>query len=102
MTVRTKLPNLPTSIFTTMSVLAREQGAINLSQGFPNFEPDPKLIELVARAMRDGYNQYAPMAGIYSLRDVISEKIYTLYDRKYDRDLRLRVIFSVVECVDLF
>ncbi len=99
MTVRTKLPNLPSSIFTTLSVLAREHGAINLSQGFPNFEPDPKLIELVARAMRDGYNQYAPMAGIYSLRDVISEKIYTLYDRKYDPESEITVTAGATQAI---
>ena len=58
-----KLPNVPTSIFTVMSKMASEYGALNLSQGFPNFESDPVLIEVVSKAMKDGFNQYAPMQG---------------------------------------
>ena len=96
---RTKLPDLPESIFTTMSVMAREQNAINLSQGFPNFEPDPQLIELAAKAMREGYNQYAPMAGIYSLREVISEKIFELYGKKYHPESEITVTAGATQAI---
>ena len=82
--IPTKLNNITTSIFTVMSELAQEHGAINLAQGFPNFESDPLLIELVAKAMRDGYNQYAPMAGDIGLRKIISNKTESLYLKKYN------------------
>lgn len=82
-TLISKLPNCPSSIFTIIGKMAREHNALNLSQGFPNFETDPQLIELVSEAMRKGANQYAPMEGIYSLREVISTKIEQLYGRRY-------------------
>jgi methionine aminotransferase len=82
--IPTKLNNITTSIFTVMSELAQEHGAINLAQGFPNFDSDPLLIELVAKAMRDGYNQYAPMAGDIGLRKIISNKTESLYLKKYN------------------
>ena len=67
-----------------MSALATEHGAINLSQGFPDFNCSPKLIELVHHYMKRGDNQYAPMQGIISLRERIAEKVESLYNRKYD------------------
>ena len=82
--MRTKLPEIGPSIFSVMSGMATECNAINLSQGFPDFPTDPDLIELVAQAMRDGYNQYAPLAGIYSLRERIGAMIYSLHGRQYD------------------
>ena len=97
--LRTKLPNLPESIFTTMSVLAKEEGAINLSQGFPNFEPDPELMSLAAKAMKEGYNQYAPMGGIYSLREVISEKIHALYGRFYQPQSEITVTVGATQAI---
>lgn len=97
--LRTKLPDLATSIFTTMSVLAREQGAINLSQGFPNFDPDPHLLELVSKAMRDGYNQYAPMGGIYSLREAIAQKIENLYGRVYHPQSEITVTVGATQAI---
>jgi methionine aminotransferase len=78
-----KLPQTGTTIFTVMSALAAEHKAINLSQGFPDFESDAQLIDLVSDAMKKGYNQYAPMAGVLKLREVISEKIETLYGAAY-------------------
>lgn len=63
MNIQSRLPDIGTSIFTVMSKMALEHGAINLSQGFPDFPIDPKLIDLVSKAMRDGHNQYAPNAG---------------------------------------
>ena len=78
-----KLPNIETNIFTVMGALATKYDALNLSQGFPNFKSDPKLIELVSQAMRDGYNQYAPMAGIFELREQIAKKYDLLYQSTY-------------------
>ncbi|MBC7827456.1 MAG: aminotransferase class I/II-fold pyridoxal phosphate-dependent enzyme [Chitinophagaceae bacterium] len=78
-TIQSKLPQVGTSIFTVMSALATETGAINLGQGFPDFPMNAQLISLVNRAMKDGYNQYAPMPGWMPLRESIAEKIYLLY-----------------------
>ncbi|MGI9546779.1 MAG: methionine aminotransferase [Flavobacteriaceae bacterium] len=97
--IRTKLPGLAPSIFTTMSILARERGAINLSQGFPNFSPDPRLLELVSKAMNDGYNQYAPLGGIYSLRETISEKILALYGREYHSQSEITVTAGATQAI---
>ena len=79
-----KLPHVGTTIFTTMSALAQEVGAVNLGQGFPDFACDPGLIDMMNEAMRAGYNQYPPMAGIFPLRERVSEKVATLYNRRYD------------------
>lgn len=82
--LNSKLPDEGISIFTKMSQLAAEYGAVNLSQGFPNFETDVRLHELVYQAMRQGYNQYAPLAGIPELREQIVGKIENLHKKKYD------------------
>ncbi len=82
--MRSKLPNTQVSIFSQMSALAHKHGALNLSQGFPNFKSDPLLLDLVTKAMKDGYNQYAPMPGDLGLREVICNKIHTLYNNKFD------------------
>lgn len=79
MNFQSKLPNVGTTIFTVMSGLATKLNAINLGQGFPDFPMDAELVELVARAMRDGYNQYAPMPGLPALLETLSEKIQFLY-----------------------
>ena len=79
-----KLPNVNASIFSVMSALANEHQAINLSQGFPNFKTDKKLIKLVSKAMKAGKNQYAPMAGIPELRKAIAEKYEYLYGSSYN------------------
>jgi methionine aminotransferase len=78
-TLTSKLPHTGTSIFTTMSALANEYNAINLGQGFPDFPMDEKLSALAQKAMADGHNQYAPMAGYMPLREAISNKINFLY-----------------------
>ena len=80
----TKLASAGVTIFSAMSSLAEELGAINLGQGFPDFNTAPELIETVARCMRDGYNQYAPMHGVLALREALSRKVETLYGRRYD------------------
>ena len=78
-----KLPHVGTTIFTTMSALAQEVDAVNLGQGFPDFECDPRLIDMMNDAMRAGHNQYPPMAGILPLREMVAEKVATLYHRRY-------------------
>ncbi len=82
MLINSKLPSVGTTIFTVMSGLATKMGAINLGQGFPDFPMDPELVELVAKAMRDGFNQYAPMPGHPPLLESIAEKIESLYKHK--------------------
>ena len=94
-----KLHNLPTSIFTIMSKLAAEHNAINISQGFPDFDADPVLVELVAEAMRSGYNQYAPMAGIYSFREAICHKIEALYGASYHPESEVTVTSGATEAI---
>ncbi len=79
-----RLPQVGTTIFTVMSALAQERNAINLGQGFPDFEGDPALVDHVALAMREGLNQYPPMTGVPLLRERVSEKIQALYGRRYD------------------
>ena len=77
--LQSKLPNVGETIFTSMSVLAQEYGAINLGQGFPDFGMNEELIELVNRAMKDGHNQYAHRNGYFKLREAIAEKVADLY-----------------------
>lgn len=79
MLLTSKLPATGTSIFSVMTALAQEHNAINLAQGFPDFSSSPLLIELVAKYMREGYNQYAPMPGVPALRTRIGEKLEALY-----------------------
>jgi methionine aminotransferase len=89
--VVSKLPQMGTTIFTVMSALASELGAVNLSQGFPDYETSPELIELVNRAMKNGYNQYAPMAGVMMLREEISKKTEKLYGAYYNPDTEITI-----------
>lgn len=79
-----KLPVTGTTIFTVMSELATQHSALNLAQGFPEFEPDPRLIELVGDYMQRGCNQYAPMTGVEALRVAIADKVRSLYTRSVD------------------
>ena len=86
-----KLPHVGTTIFTKMTMLANEQQALNLSQGFPDFETDPKLVQLVSKAMEQGHNQYAPMIGAQTLRDTIAKKYREVYDVSVDATTELTV-----------
>ncbi|CCH01076.1 aminotransferase class I and II [Fibrella aestuarina BUZ 2] len=97
--MQSKLPNVGTTIFTVMSKLAAEVGALNLSQGFPSFAADPALIELVAQAMRDGHNQYAPMPGVASLREAIALKTNTLYGSHYHPDHEVTITSGATEAL---
>jgi methionine transaminase len=86
-----KLPHVGATIFSVMSALATEHGAINLSQGFPNFEVDEQLIALIHQKMKEGFNQYAPMQGVAILREVLCEKIEKLYQAKYHPDKEITI-----------
>ena len=79
-----RLPAVGTTIFTVMSALAQEVGAVNLGQGFPDFDCDPRLVDAVADAMRAGHNQYPPMTGVPALREAVAAKIERLYGARYD------------------
>jgi len=82
--IQSKLPQVGTTIFTVMSALAAEHKAVNLGQGFPDFEMSESLMALVDKAMKDGYNQYAPMPGWMPLRESIAEKVQFLYGNELD------------------
>ncbi len=84
--MQSKLPHIGTTIFTQMSMLAAEQNAVNLGQGFPGFSIDMHLGELVSKYIRKGYNQYAPMQGVSELRQNISTKIENAYGHRYDHN----------------
>lgn len=94
-----KLPAGGVSIFAVMTRLATELGAINLSQGFPDFDCDPALVETVARYMRAGHNQYAPMPGVLALREALAVKIERLYGRRYDPATEITVTTGATEAL---
>ena len=94
-----KLPDVGTTIFTVMSKLAHQEGAINLAQGFPGFDSDPKLQQLVTKAMSDEYNQYAPMPGVYGLREQIANKINTLYGSDYHPESEVTVTAGATQAI---
>ena len=97
--LRSKLPSVGTTIFTVMSKLAADLGAINLSQGFPDFDCDPELIDAVARHMRAGRNQYAPMQGVLPLREAIAAKYERFHHRRYDPDSEVTVTSGGTEAL---
>jgi methionine aminotransferase len=97
--VRSKLPSSGVSIFAVMTRLANEHGAINLSQGFPDYAPSSDLVEAVARAMREGHNQYAPMPGVLALREALAMKIERLYGRRYDPATEITITTGATECL---
>ncbi|GAA4333604.1 pyridoxal phosphate-dependent aminotransferase [Mucilaginibacter gynuensis] len=86
-----KLPQTGTTIFTTMSALANEVGAINLSQGFPDYECSAELTDLVNAAMKQGHNQYAPMGGVMSLREQLAIKTEKLYGAVYNPETEITI-----------
>ncbi|MFZ6850042.1 pyridoxal phosphate-dependent aminotransferase [Undibacterium sp. RuRC25W] len=95
----TKLPDVGTTIFTVMSTLATEHRAVNLGQGFPDFDCDPRLIDAVTHAMKQGFNQYPPMAGIATLREAISAKITSLYGHHYDPSSEITVTAGATQAI---
>lgn len=97
--VLTKLPAVGTTIFTVMSALAAEKNAVNLGQGFPDFNCDPKLLQAVTDAMAAGHNQYPPMPGILPLREAIADKIETLYGHRYDPQSEITVTAGATQAI---
>ncbi len=94
-----RLPWAGTTIFTVMSTLAARHGAINLGQGFPDFDCDPGLQQRVAEAMQAGHNQYAPMPGVPALREAIAVKVAALYGRAYDPESEITVTAGATQAI---
>jgi len=99
MHIKSKLPQTETSIFAVMSGLANEYGAINLSQGFPDFPVSRELIDMIHRYMLAGKNQYAPMPGVPELRQAIADKIFKLYGRKINPDTEITVTAGATQAL---
>jgi methionine aminotransferase len=97
--LQTRLPKVGTNIFTVMSALATEHQAVNLGQGFPDFDCDPALVEDVAGAMRGGLNQYPPMPGALPLREAVARKIETLYGRRYDPGTEITITAGATQAI---
>jgi methionine transaminase len=94
-----RLPRVGTTIFTVMSALATEHGAVNLGQGFPDFDCDPRLVDAVDAAMRAGFNQYPPMTGVPALRDAIAAKMAALYGRSCDPATEITVTAGATQAI---
>ncbi|MCX5541839.1 pyridoxal phosphate-dependent aminotransferase [Paraburkholderia sp. CNPSo 3076] len=94
-----RLPNVGTTIFTVMSALAAEKGAVNLGQGFPDFDCDARIVDAVAQAMRESHNQYPPMTGIAALREAIADKIEHVYGRRYDANSEITVTAGATQAL---
>lgn len=94
-----RLPNVGTTVFTCMSNLAAQHEAVNLGQGFPDFECDPRLVDAVTRAMKEGQNQYPPMSGVPALRENIAAKIESLYGRLYDPATEITVSAGATQAI---
>lgn len=99
MEIRSRLPDVGTTIFTIMSKMAQDYNAINLSQGFPDFEIDPQLVELVHQYMLAGHHQYAPMPGVFPLRKAISEIISKTYNHTVDPEAEITITAGATEAI---
>ena len=97
--IESRLPHVGTTIFTVMSALAQETGAVNLGQGFPDFDCDPVLLGQVGDAMREGLNQYPPMAGVALLRERTADKIAALYGRRYDAASEITITAGATQAI---
>ena len=98
-TFASRLPKVGTTIFTVMSALAQETGAVNLGQGFPDFDCDPALLDHVTDAMREGLNQYPPMPGVPLLRERVADKIAALYGRRYDPAAEITITAGATQAI---
>lgn len=98
-TLHSKLPSVGTTIFTVMSQLAAEHGAVNLGQGFPDFDCDPLLVQAVTHAMEQGHNQYPPMAGVPALRQAVADKIAALYGHTYDASSEITITAGATQAI---
>ena len=97
--LQSRLPRVGTTIFTLMSALAQQHGAVNLGQGFPDFDCDPRLVDAVNRAMRQGLNQYPPMTGVPALREAIVRKVESLHGRAYDAASEVTVTAGATQAI---
>jgi methionine aminotransferase len=97
--LQSRLPAVGTTVFTRMSALAIEHGAVNLGQGFPDFGCDPRLLDMVDEAMRAGHNQYAPMAGSPALREAVAAKIARLYGHAYDVNAEITITAGATQAL---
>lgn len=97
--VSSRLPHVGTTIFTVMSALAQEHGAVNLSQGFPDFDAPAELLALLDQHARAGHNQYAPMAGVPLLREAIAAKVQSLYGLAYSPDTEVTVTAGATQAI---
>ena len=97
--LQSRLPQVGTTIFTVMSALAAKHGAVNLGQGFPDFDCDPALLDLVNGAMREGLNQYPPMTGVEPLREAVSKKVEALYGHRYDPNAEVTITAGATQAI---
>jgi methionine aminotransferase len=97
--IQTKLPAVGTTIFTVMSALAAEKGAVNLGQGFPDFDCDPQLVRAVSDAMARGLNQYPPMTGVPALREAVAAKIASMYGHRYDAAAEITITAGATQAI---
>ena len=97
--LHTKLPKVGTTIFTVMSALAAEKGAVNLGQGFPDFDCDPRLVQAVTDAMQRGHNQYPPMPGVPALREAVAAKVQALYGRAYQPATEITITAGATQAI---
>ncbi|MCA3238892.1 MAG: pyridoxal phosphate-dependent aminotransferase [Curvibacter sp.] len=97
--LQSRLPQVGTTIFTVMSALAAAKGAVNLGQGFPDFEGDPLLVDAVTDAMKRGLNQYPPMTGVPALREAIAKKVEAIYGHRYDADTEITVTAGATQAI---
>ncbi len=97
--LQSRLPNVGTTIFTVMSTLAAEKNAVNLGQGFPDFNCDPALVDAVTEAMQKGLNQYPPMTGVPVLREAIAGKIEALYGRRYNAASEITITAGATQAI---
>ena len=97
--ITSRLPQVGTTVFSVMSALAHAHGAVNLGQGFPDFDCDPALVDAVAQAMRAGHNQYPPMAGVPALREAVAGKIERLYGMRYDPEREITITAGATQAI---
>jgi methionine aminotransferase len=97
--VTSRLPQVGTTIFTVMSALAQQHDAVNLGQGFPDFDCDPTLLDAVDAAMRSGLNQYPPMTGVAALREAVSAKVNSLYGHHYDPASEITITAGATQAI---
>lgn len=97
--LQSRLPHVGTTIFSTMSALAQQYGAVNLGQGFPDFDADPRLVEAVHLAMQQGHNQYPPMPGVPALREAVAGKLATLYGARYDAASEITITAGATQAI---